>query len=57
MYAEADMVPKEKEFNQSCQTGNMAALLNLLFFVFKMLFLPTYHAIYYDYIVKWCSGI
>ena len=36
----------------SCQTGKMAALLNSLFFVFKMLFLPKYRVIYYDYIAK-----
>ena len=28
-----------------------------LFFVFKMSFLPKYCVIYYDYIVKWSSGI
>ena len=36
---------------------NDAALLNSLFFVFKISFLPKYRVIYYDYIVKWCSGI
>ena len=46
-----------KSLNSSCQTGNMAALLNSLFFVFKISFLPKYRVIYYDYIVKWCSGI
>ena len=35
----------------------MVALLNSLFFVFKILFLPKYRVIYYYYIVKWCSGI
>ena len=39
-----------------CQTGNMAALLNSVFFVFNS-FLPKYCVIYYDYIVKWCSVI
>ena len=34
----------------------MVALLNSLFFVFKISFLPKYRVIYYDYIVKWCSG-
>ena len=34
----------------------MAALLNSLFFVFKISILPNYHVKYYDYIVKWCSG-
>ena len=46
-----------RSIGSSCQTGNMAALLNSLFFVFKHLFLPKYRVIYYDYIVKWCSGI
>ena len=27
------------------------------FFVFKISFLPKYRVIYYDYIVKGCSGI
>ncbi len=40
-----------------CQSSEMAALLNSLFFVFKISFLPKYRVIYYDYIVKWCSGI
>ena len=35
----------------------MAASLNSLFFVFKMSSLPKYRVMYYDYIVKWCSGI
>ena len=34
----------------------MAASLNSLFFVFKMSSLPKYRVMYYDYIVKWCSG-
>ena len=42
---------------RSCQTGNMAALLNILSFVFIVSFLPKYRVICYDYIVKWCSGI
>ena len=32
-----------------------AALLNSLFFVFKISFMPKYRVIYYGYIVKWCS--
>ena len=43
--------------DDSCQSGNMAALLNSLFFVFKISFLPKSRVKYYDYIVKWCSGI
>ena len=33
------------------------ALLNSLFFVFKISFLPNYCVKYYEYIVKWCSGV
>ena len=41
-----------------CQSSEMAALLNSLSFAFKNLFLPNYRVkLYYDYIVKWCSGI
>ena len=33
-------------------------MLNSLSFVFKFSFLPKYRVIYYyDYIVKWCSGM
>ena len=35
----------------------MAALLNSLFFAFTNSFLPKYRVKYYDYIIKWCSGI
>ena len=35
----------------------MAALLNSLSFAFKNSFLPKYRVKYYDYIVKWWSGI
>ena len=35
----------------------MAAQFNSLFFVFNISFLPKYLVKYYDYIVKWCSGI
>ena len=41
----------------ACQSGKMATLLNSLFFMFKILFLPNYRVKYYDYIVKWCSGV
>ena len=40
-----------------CQSSAMAALLNSLSFAFTNLFLPTYHVKYYDYIVKWSSGL
>ena len=46
-----------RSLGSSCQTGNMAALLNSLFFVFKMSFLPKFRIIYYDYIVYWYSWI
>ena len=45
-----------RSIGSSCQTGKMAALLNSLF-VFKISVLPKYRVIYYDYIVKLCSGI
>ena len=35
----------------------MAALLNSLTFAFTNAFLPKYPVKYYDYILKWCSGI
>ena len=41
----------------ACQSGKMATLLNSLFFVFKISLLPNYLVKYYDYIVKWCSGV
>ena len=42
------------------QNSEMAALLNSdysLSFAFTNSFLPKYRVKYYDYIVKWCSGI
>ena len=36
----------------SCQNGKMATLLNSLFFMFKISFLPKYRVKHYDYIVK-----
>ena len=41
----------------ACQSGKMATLFNSLFFVFKISFLPNYRVKYYDYIVKWWSGV
>ena len=38
------------------QSGKMATLLNALFSVFKISFLPNYRVKYYVYLVKWCSG-
>ena len=40
-----------------CQSSDMAALLNSLSFAFANSFLPKYRVKYYDYIVKWCSGV
>ena len=40
-----------------CQSSEMAALLNSLSFSFANSFLPKYRVKYYDYIVKWCSGV
>ena len=48
----ATLIWPRRSLGSSCQTGKMAALLNSLFFVSKILFLPKYHVIYYDYIVK-----
>ena len=39
------------------QSSEMAALLNSLSFAFANSFLPKYLVKYYDYIVKWCSGV
>ena len=36
----------------ACQSSEIAALLNSLYFVFKNLFLPKYCVKHYDYIVK-----
>ena len=41
---------------ESCQSGKMATLLNPLFLVFKISFLPKYRVKYYDYyckVVQW----
>ena len=35
----------------------MATLMNSSFFVFKILLLRNDRVKYYDYIVKWCSGV
>ena len=48
----ATLIWPQRSLGSSCQTGKMAALLNLLFFVFNISFLPKYRVIYYDYIVK-----
>ena len=53
----AALARQRRSLGDSCQSGKMAALFNSLFVVFKISFLPKYHVKYYDYIVKWCSGI
>ena len=46
-----------QSLGDGCQSCAMATLLNSLSFAFTNLFLPKYRVEYYDYIVKWCSGI
>ena len=48
----AMLIWPRRSIGSSCQTGKMAALLNSLFFVFKISVLPKYRVIYYDYIVS-----
>ena len=43
--------------DDACQSGKMATLLNILLSVSKMLLLPDCRVKYYDYFVKWCSGV
>ena len=43
----ATLIWPRRSIGSSCQTGKMAALLNSLFFMFKILFLPKYRVIYY----------
>ena len=40
-----------------CQGGKMAALLNSLFVLLKISFLPKYRVKNYEYIVNWCTLI
>ena len=48
---------QRQSLGDACQSRKMEILLNSLSFVFKILFLPKYRVKYYDYIVKWFSGI
>ena len=48
---------QRRSIGDLCQSGKMAALLNSFFFELKISFLPKHRVKYYDYIVKWCSGI
>ena len=41
----------------ACLSVEIVTLLNSQSFEFKFLFKPKYHVKYYDYIVKWYSGI
>ena len=45
----ATLIWPRQSIGGSCQSGNMAALLNSLVFVFKISFLPKYRVKYYDY--------
>ena len=49
--------PVEAKHWRWYQSSDLAALLNLLYFAFTNSFLLKYRVKYYDYIVKWCSGI
>ena len=54
----ADTLARQRpRLGDACQSGKMASLLESLFFVFRISLLPNYRVNYYDYIVKWCSGI
>ena len=51
LYKGSIFVITETQF--AFQSENMAALLNSLFFLFNISFLPKYRVKYYYYIVKW----
>ena len=53
----ATLIWPRRSLGRSCQGSKMATMLNSLSFVFKISFLPKYHVVHYDHIVKWCSGI
>ena len=53
----AMLARQRPRLGDACHGGKMATLLTSLFFMFKMLFLYNYCIKYYDYIVKWCSGV
>ena len=48
---------QRRSLGDGCESRKMATPMNTLFFVFKISLLRNYHVKYYDYIVKWCSGI
>ena len=47
----------EAKPGDTCRSGKMAILLNSLYFMFNISFLPNCSVNYYGYIVKWSSGI
>ena len=53
----ATLIWPQQSLGSSCQTTEITTLLNSISFLFEISFLPKYLVIYYDYIVKWCSGI
>ena len=53
----ATLIWPRQSIDGSCKNSEMAALFNSLSFAFTNSFLSKYRVKYYDYIVKWCSGI
>ena len=53
----ATLIWPRQSIGGSCLSSEMATMLNSLSFVFKISFLPKHPVMYYDHIVKWCSGI
>ena len=53
----ATIIWPRQSLGGGCQSSEMAALFNSLSFAFTNPFLPKYRVKYFDYIVKWCSGI
>ena len=51
----ATLIWPRESLGSSCQSTEMATLLNSIYFVCKISFLHKYRVIYYDYTVKWCS--
>ena len=53
----ATLIWPRQSLGSSCQSTEMATLLDSIYFVFTFSFLPKYRVVYYDYTVKWCSLI
>ena len=53
----ATLIGTPQSIAGGCQNSEMAALLKSLSLAFTNSFLPKYRVKYYDYIIKWCSGI